>query len=193
MRHLKKLALTVAAVAALSAVVSVGTASATALYSGGAMLGAGTKVEVTGTNGVFKAGFATFECSHSELEGKTSSTGGASETVQIPLSTSIFRECNSTWKTLKNGAWTLHWTSGSNATVTSEGWEFTVTLGGSTSCVYGTPTATDIGTLTGGNPATLNASASFTRIAGGFLCANPATWTMNFTFITPRPLEVAAS
>jgi hypothetical protein len=190
MKYIKMLGLLAVAAAAFMAFA--GTASATVLKSGGTTLGSGTKIESTGTNAVLKAGFATIECAHSEVDGKTSNTGGASETVEGAISTLSFKECNATVNVLKKGSLIVHHTSGSNGTVTSQGAEVTVAIG-STSCTYGTPTATSIGTLSGGGPAVLNASANLERVAGGFLCANPATWTAKYTVTTPNPLEVAAS
>ncbi|MDQ3724723.1 MAG: hypothetical protein M3335_02340 [Actinomycetota bacterium] len=191
MKYIKMMGLLAVAAAALMAFV--GTASATVLESSGGNLPSGTKVESTGTNAVLEAGFATIECAHSEVDGKTSNAGGASETVEGSITTLSFKECNATVKVLKNGKLIVHHSSGSNGTVTSEGAEVTVAIG-STSCVYGTTAgATSIGTLSGGSPAKLNASASLTRISGGFLCANPAKWTATYTVTTPNPLYVTAS
>jgi hypothetical protein len=191
MLRLKTLGAAAIAVVALTAALA-GTASATVLYSGGLKLGTGTKVESTGTNSVFKAGFVTLECSHSEFDLKTSNQGSATETVEGNINTLVYSSCNATTNVLKKGILIFHYTSGSNATVTSHGTEVTYAWG-STSCTYGTPTATSIGTLTGGSPAVLNASMSMPRIAGGFLCANPASWTATYTFTTPNPLEVKES
>jgi hypothetical protein len=190
MKYIKILGLL--AVAAASLMALAGTASATVLESSEGNLPKGTKIDSTGTNAVLKAGFATIECDHSEVDGKTSNAGGAGESVEGAISNLSFTECNATVKVLAKGSLTVHHTSGSNGTVTSEGAEVTVAIGG-TSCVYGTPTAKDIGTLSGGNPAVLNASASLTRISGGFLCANPATWTATYTVTSPNPLLVTAS
>jgi hypothetical protein len=191
MKYVKMLSLLAVAAAALMAFA--GTASAAIIEDGsGTKLGSGTKIESTGTNAVLQAGFATIECSHSEVDGKTSNAGGAGVPVEGSITTLAFSGCNATVKTLKTGKLILHHTSGKNGTVTSEGAEVTVAIG-STSCVYGTPTAKDIGSLTGGSPATLNASASLTRISGGFLCANPASWTATYTVTTPSTLNVTAS
>jgi hypothetical protein len=190
MKYIKILGLVAVAAAALMAFA--GTAAATVLEGSGGNLAKGTKIDSTGTNAVLKAGFATIECNHSEVDGTTSNAGGAGETVTGSISNLTFTECNATVNVLKKGSLTVHYTSGQNGTVTSEGTEVTVATAG-TSCVYGTPTATTIGTLTGGSPAKLNASASLKKISGGFLCADPASWTATYTVTSPNPLYVTAS
>ncbi|MDQ3724623.1 MAG: hypothetical protein M3335_01830 [Actinomycetota bacterium] len=191
MRYIKILGL--AAIAATALMAHTSAASATIIENGaGSKLGKGTVIESTGTNAVLQAGFATIECPHSEVDGVTSNAGGIGVPVEGNITTLAFTGCNATVKTLKTGKLILHHTSGTNGTVTSEGAEVTVAIG-STSCVYGTPSATDIGSLTGGSPATLNANTSLTRISGGFLCANPATWTASYTVTVPNTLKVTAS
>jgi hypothetical protein len=192
MKYLKLLGIVAVVASAFTALVGASAASATVLYSGGSKVAVGTKFEATGTNVVWKMGFATMECNHSELDGRTSNQGSATETVEGNIDLLSFRECNLTVDVLKKGKLVLHYTSGSNATVTSEGKEVTVAWSG-VSCTYGTPTATSIGTLSGGNPAKLNASASLIKISGGFLCANPASWTASYTFSAPNPLEAKES
>ncbi|MDQ3724915.1 MAG: hypothetical protein M3335_03315 [Actinomycetota bacterium] len=191
MKRLKTLGVAAVAVAALAAFAA-GTASATVLYSGGSAMLKGSMFEATGTNSVWQMGFATMECGHSEFDGKTSNQGSATETVEGNISSLSFRECNMTVNVLTKGKLVFHHTSGANGTVTSEGKEVTIAFG-STSCAYGTPTATNIGTLSGGNPAKLVTSATLTKISGGFLCANPASWTATYTFSKPNPLEVKES
>jgi hypothetical protein len=190
MKYIKMLGLLVMAAAALMALA--GTASATVLEGSGGNLPKGTKIEMTGTNVILKAGFATIECSHSEIDGTTSNAGGAGETVSMTVSNWTIIECNAGVTTIRKGTTVKHHSSGSNGTWTSTEWEWTVAKNG-VSCTYGTPTATSLGTLSGGSPAVLNASASLTRVSGGFLCANPASWTAKYTVTSPNPLYVTAS
>ena len=192
MKYLKLLGIVAVVASALTALVGASAASATVLYSGGSKVVSGTKFEATGTNVVWKLGFATMTCNHAEFDGKTSNQGSATETVAGNISSLSFTECNMTVDVLSKGRLIFHHTSGSNATVTSEGKEVTVAWSG-VSCTYGTPTPTSIGTLSGGSPATMSGSASLIRVAGGFLCANPASWTATYTFTTPNPLEVKES
>ncbi len=194
MKYIKMLGLAAVAAAALMAFVGASTASAAALYSGASKVGTGTKVESTGTNAVLKAGFATITCGHSEVDGKVENAGGVGVPVSGAINRLTFTECNATVNVLKKGELIVHHAGGLNGTVTSVGAEVTVATAG-TSCTYGTPTATDIGTLSGttSGDAVINANAALTRVAGGFLCANPATWTANYTVSTPTPLHVTAS
>jgi hypothetical protein len=191
MTYSKMLGIAAVAVAALMAFV--GTASATILEDSEGKMPASSFITFEGTsNAVFKAGFATIQCTFSHLDGVTTNAGGASETVVGSFSDVRFTTCGSATVTvLKKGAFSIHHTSSSNGTVTSEGLELTVATGG-TSCTYGTPTATTIGTLTGGSSASFSASASLARVAGGFLCANPATWTGTYATV-PFALYVTSS
>jgi len=179
-------------IAVLTALAGAGSAPAAALYSGSKMLEPGSNVEAVGSKIVFKAGFATLECGRSEVIGTTENTGSSTQAVTLSISSMALTECSGTSNVLKKGAWIFHWAGESNGTVTSEGWEWTIAFSG-TSCTYGTPTATDFGPLKGGSPARLNMSAALTRVAGGFLCANPATMTASYTFEEPNPLHVTAS
>ncbi|MDQ3724622.1 MAG: hypothetical protein M3335_01825 [Actinomycetota bacterium] len=118
--------------------------------------------------------------------GKTSNQGGASTTIEGSINGLSFTSCNGTVHVLKKGKMIIHYTSGSNGTVTSEGWEVTVAIG-STSCTYDTPSATYWGTISGGSPAILKGEALMAKVAGGFLCAAPAPTTRNETITTPNP------
>jgi len=80
----------------------------------------------------------------------------------------------------------------SGGTVVGSGFEVTVATVG-TSCVYGGGAGTKLGTLKSGSTttdATLTISASLPKISGGFLCANPATWTGSYWATKPTPLSV---
>jgi hypothetical protein len=191
MKHLKMLGLAAVAAMALAAWIGAATASATALYSGATKLGAGTQIETTGTNSVLKAGFATIECAHFEMDGKTSNAGGAGVPVEGTFNNVSFTECNGTVHVLKKGGFVKHYTSGGNATLTVTAPEITVSAFG-TSCTFGGGTI-DIATVTGGSPASTLISTSTPRTAGGFLCANPASWTATDTVTTPNPLHTTAS
>jgi hypothetical protein len=191
MKYIKILSLMAVAAAAFMAMA--GSASATIIESTAGQLGKGAVIESSGTNAVLKAGFATVECANSAVSGVVTNAGGASSTVEGDISTLDFTNCNMTVTTLKEGTLVVHHISGTkNGTLTSTGAEVKVD-NHSVSCVYGTPNATDIGTITGGEPATLNASASLTKISGGFLCANTAAWTASYTVTNPTSLFVTAS
>jgi hypothetical protein len=77
---------------------------------------------------------------------------------------------------------------GGSAYVKGYNWQITFSAFG-TSCTYGTSsTGTIIGPLTAGAPAINEISASVPKISGGFLCANPARWTGQFTVTSPSTL-----
>jgi len=187
MKYIKMMGLAVVAAMALAS-----TASATVLEGSGGNLPKGTLVEMTGTNAVIKAGFSTVECSHSELDWKTSNAGGAGETVEGNINGLKYSGCNMTVTVFKTGKIIVHHTSGSNGSVTSEGAEMTVN-NHSISCTYGTPNATPIGTISGGGPALLEGEALLARVAGGFLCAQTGQWSNRHIATTPVPLYVTAS
>src|SRR5918994_4037099 len=121
MKYIKMLGLLAVAAAALMAFA--GTASATVLEGSGGNLPSGTKIDSTGTNAVLQAGFSTITCEHSEVDGKTSNAGGAGESVEGSITNLSFTLCDATVKVKKAGKLIVHWTSGQNGTVTSEGAE----------------------------------------------------------------------
>ncbi len=161
------------------------------------IVGVGTKIEsalVPGTFSVIKAGFATIECESSELDSQISNAGSASSTPTATVIVFNKTQCGKcTVAVLKKGGLIWHHTSGGNTTITSTAAEVTVACSG-TSCVYGTTgTETDVGTKTGGSPARFTINASLPKVSGGFLCANPASWTAMYNVSTPNPLYGASS
>lgn len=194
MKNVKMLGIAIVGAMILTALVGAATASATALYSGATKQGAGTVIETTGTGAVLKAGFATIECGHFEMDGKIENAGGAGVSVSGNYNNVSFAECNATFHVLKKGGFSKHHIAGTkNATITWTFPEFTVSLLG-TSCTYGGGSI-DVGLLTGSTtgPAVTVTSASMPRAAGGFLCANPASFTASDTVTTPNPLHATAS
>jgi hypothetical protein len=100
---------------------------------------------------------ANIECS-STVEGKVE-THGTTETAEGAITTLDFTGCTNNWvvTTISPGTLIAHWTSGYNGILTSNGAKVkTVRLG--LTCVYETKN-TEIGTITGGNPATLDITA----------------------------------
>ena len=196
MKHLKMLGLAVMAAAALMAF-GAGTASADTLCSvntspcpAGSGYGVGTKITsnlVAGTKAVLKAGFATVECSKSTVNGEVTSASGTGA-VSGNITTLDFTECNCEVKTLKAGKLSVTAAGSGNGTLVSTGSEVTVNCFGS-DCIYGEGT---IGTATGGNPAKIDANASLKKLGGGFLCADPASWTASYEVTAPKPLFTTA-
>ena len=116
---------------------------------------------------------ATFTNQHTTVSGTT--TG--------PITSLSFTPCTNGWTVTVNtlGRLEVHKTSGYNGTLTSYGTRVTATNHNvGLSCVYETNAAsgTDVGTITGGNPATLDIVASIPRVGGSFLCGGAnANWT----------------
>jgi hypothetical protein len=198
MNYLKGLAVAVA-MAALMIAVGVGTASATVVCktstspcSSPYLKGTLFKGTLTpGTTAVFKAGFATIECTQGQGSIETTSNGSATETVKGLTKTLSFGGCNATLNVLKTGPGEIHWTSKTNGTFTAEGMEVTAsTLG--VDCIYGGKISSGI-TLNGGTSPTITINAKVPLISGGFLCSNPGTMTASLTVTEPTPLYVLAS
>jgi hypothetical protein len=134
------------------------------------------------------AGFASIKCEESKLALNVQSPGGSSEGERVTgtIGSSYFGKCNGTVNVLSNGTFTTTWSSGNSGTVSPKNFEVTVATAG-TSCTYALPAAT----LTGGSPAVLKWNAGATRTVGGFLCANPASVTAEYTVESPNPLYVS--
>jgi RHS repeat-associated protein len=207
MKALKILGLVAVAAVASIALIGAGTASATALCknnasttSCSAAYGSGTEVKtslVSGTKSKLVAEGLNVECGKSSMVGKSSNAGSASETVKGSIETLTFEECgNNTVTVLKNGSLEIHHTSGTdNGTVTSTGAEITILTHlpflGTIHCIYAT-NSTDLGTLTGGNPAKLSVNAEVPRVTTSPFCSEKATWTAEYEVTSPKPLYVSA-
>ena len=189
MKCIKILSFTAVAAAALMAFA--GTASTTVLYSGANKVNSGTKVEMTGANFVLKAGFSTITCGHSELDLKTETTGSSTTAVEGNINHLTFTECNATMHVIKNGRLVFHHTSGVNGKVTSIGMEVTVSKEG-TSCTYGTPAPTTLGSLDGSTTgdARITVWATLSRVGGPFFCSNPLPLSGTLTITAPTPFHI---
>ncbi|MGN6276464.1 MAG: hypothetical protein ACTHNP_11145 [Solirubrobacterales bacterium] len=200
MKHLKILALAALAVAALMAFVGASSASATVLCktnltsgcaAGGWAYPAGTVIEATATNsGTLVAGMVTLDtCTGSKLKSKTSNAGSSTETVKGPIEELNWGSCTNATTTTTLGELEIHWISGTdNGTVTVIGTKVTIgTIFGS--CVF---TASDIGTLVGGNLATIEIKEAPVKLVSGN-CPTETKWTQNFEITNPKPLFVATS
>jgi hypothetical protein len=110
---------------------------------------------------------------------------GAGITASGPISVLTFSNCTNEWviDVEKAGSLEIHYTSGSNGTLTSTGVRVTATRAG-LSCIYET-NATDIGLLTGeagpNGEGTLDISANIPRVGGSFLCGgSTAAWAGSY-------------
>jgi hypothetical protein len=197
MSRLKSLVLAAGSVAAFVALTAT-TASATELYNESGMVTAGSNIaaEAEGTT-TLDPPFGTIECKKSSVSGKTTNTGGSSETVSTSIESLSFTECNATVTVLAKGTLEIHTaetTANGNGTLTSNGTEVTVEFIG-THCIFKTSN-TDIGTLTGSGTteanATLDIAATIPRTGGrsGAFCGSTAAWTGSYKVTNPSNLGV---
>jgi hypothetical protein len=197
-KYIKMLGLAAVVAAVLMALVGMGTASATKLYSGGGPLGSGTTLHaVLEASTVVQAGFGNIACHGSTIHVGTTNEGGATETVLGPISTLTFEACTgNTVTVLSKGALEIHHIPGTtNGTVTSSDSEWTlISHSSGVHCIYKTE-GTDLGVLTGNTsgPATLDVEATIVRVPTSFLCASSAKMTAKYDVTSPSPLWVEAS
>lgn len=195
MKIMKMLGLAAIAAAALMAFVGAGTASAGTVLCKTTTLPckedypAGTTIhaELATGHATLKAGFANITCKKSTVQGKTETT----TTPEGKISKLTFEECGEAKVVVLNpGRLQIHHTGGHVGNLTVSETEVTVSVGG-VSCTYG-GTITSGLTVTGGSPASMIANeANIPKVAGGFLCANPAKWTAHYKVTTPNPLFIS--
>ncbi len=138
--------------------------------------------------------FATISCA-STLEAKVESHGaGVAAGGKVEALT--FTGCTNSWHVTAtaNGTFKVEWTSGHNGTLVSSGTKVSATRFGVT-CNYET-SGTQIGTVTGGNPATLDIQASIPLASGSSaLCGTePGKWVGSYSttaglFVADKALE----
>jgi len=190
MKLLKMLGLFVMAAASLMAFA--GSASAQTLTSptNVAYFGEITESLDPGTSALLKAGFAEITCTSSTVSGKVTTNNSTEASGEI---TSVsFSNCGSATVDTINNKGTLKVTHGTHV-ISGTGVEVTTSVAG-TSCVYGMGTGTTLGTATNTqyddegvfrDRVTTDHSAKLPKVSGGFLCANPATWTANYVITKP--------
>lgn len=205
MKYIKMLGLAAVAAAALMAFVGASTASATVLCKEGKTSGcaaagkayaSGTAVEATLTSGtsaeLLAGGFLEDTCTGSTIKGTTSNAGSSTETVRGSASSLTWSGCTFTTTTKTLGTLEIHWISGTdNGTLTASGFEVNVNQPFGT-CTYKSGTGNDLGTLKGGNPASIVISTTVTG-GGAFGCPSTATWNAAYTVTAPKPLFVSES
>lgn len=112
---------------------------------------------------------------------------GAGTTASAKLTNLEITGCTNGWHvtTVNLGSIEIHWTSGYNGLLTSKSTKVDVTRLGVT-CVYETAgAATTIGTVTGGNPATLHVAASIplnTAESSGLCGTGAHKWEGQYAF-----------
>lgn len=193
----------IAAVAAmaLTAFIGAGSASATVLCSESATTecasfekGSIVAASLTGSTTLSTTGGTVLDtCTSGMIEATTKNNGGSSETVSASIDELAWESCTQTTDTISKGELEIHHISGSdNGTVTGKSISFTVNSALGT-CTYGTGEALDLGTLKGGNPATLEINAVLVKTAGGFACPADAKWVASYSVTFPELLYVGAS
>jgi hypothetical protein len=195
MKYVKILGLLAVAAAALMAFAGTASATYVTTTTGGATaepiihaVNEGGHVTLANSN-------SNIECS-STVEGKVEShkVGKASTPASGKISTLEFTGCTGGWTVAveAKGELSITSTSGHNGTLTSSGSTVTATLHtffGDIVCRYLT-NGTHIGTVTGGNPATLHIEGSIPFHSGGGLCGSgTAQWTGNY--VTTSALYIA--
>lgn len=190
MKNLKILGLAALISAALMALAGSASATTVTTTTGGAA--ATPTIHLVNENGHVKFAnpIANIECS-STFEGNVVSHG-AGATVKVNITSFLLTGCTNAWHytTITAGSFEIHWTSGHNGTVTWTGAKFDSTRLGVT-CVYQTNN-TPIGTLTGGNPATLKLEASIPIVAAessGLCGSGNSSWSGSYA--TTSALYVA--
>lgn len=128
----------------------------------------------------------------STVEGKVE-THGTGITAEGKIAVLNFFNCTDNWviDVKQNGSLIVHWTKGSDGTLTSTGARVIATRFG-LECIYET-NATHIGTVTGekgvNGEATLDIEAAIPRVGGSFLCGGgTAAWTGSY--ITTHTLKI---
>ncbi len=189
MKYVKILGLM--AVAAATMMVFAGSASATSVTTttGGAASTPAVHAVNEGGHVTLTNSIANIEC-QSTVEGAVESHGAGKE-ASGSLNWLLFTGCTNVWHVTEvaPGGLALNWVSGHNGSLTSTGSKVTTTRFGVT-CNYET-NGTAIGTLTGGNPATLDISASIPIAAGssGLCGTGNAKWSGSY--VTTSALYVA--
>lgn len=132
---------------------------------------------------------AKVECA-STMEAAVESHGEG-VTVKGNVSALAFSGCTNSWHAtvVAAGSLEVHSIGSSDGTLTSSGATAEVTRFGIT-CRYAT-NSTDIGTFTGGSPATIDISANIAFHSGSFLCGSSGTsWTGSYEVTSPSALFV---
>jgi len=201
MKHLKMLGLAVVAAAALMAFLGAGTASATVICKNNLNTEKCSEPYLKGTVGKASAedsikiagpfGIVIDTCAESTVTGTQNNDGGSGVAVTSTLTSLTFSKCTRPTTVISPGTGSLQWIAGTdNGTLTTTGTTVTIhelpnIVGNPSTCSYVT-NSTTIGTATGGNPGTLDLSATITSetercpsgtLSGHYVATSPsAAW-----------------
>lgn len=185
------LALTLAVASSASATVLCKTATNPCT---GGTYAKGTAIEMSLASPVeMEPPFGVIECTGSTINAEVTSAGGESSTVTANLTSFALSSCNCPMTVLQKGSLELHSAGSGNGTVTLNGSEVTTECSGF-HCIVKT-TITDIGSLAGGEMASLAVNATTPRTGGrsGAFCGSGWPWTARYTITKPEPLFVEES
>ncbi len=189
MNYLKTLGLFAVVVAAPMALAASASATSVTTTTGGAAATPTIHAVNEGGHLLLANSIFDLEC-QSTVEGSIIEHG-AEKSSELELSSLSFTGCTNSWHVTVTalGTLSINWTSAHNGSVVSSSTKVTTTRLGVT-CKYET-SGTGIGTLTGGNPATLDISASIPIAAGssGLCGSSNAKWSGSYS--TTSALYVA--
>ncbi|HSC21757.1 MAG TPA: hypothetical protein VLC07_08510 [Solirubrobacterales bacterium] len=178
MKHLKMLGLAAIAVAALMAFLGAGTASATVICKNNLSTEKCSEPYLKGTVGTASAedsikvtgpfSLLIDTCAESTVTGTQNNNGGPTEAVTSTLTSLTFGKCTRPTTVVSPGTGSLQWIAGTdNGTLTTSGTTVVIhEIPGFGTCAYVTSN-TKIGTATGGNPGTLDLSATIPSETSG--------------------------
>lgn len=193
MKPIEKLGLTALMTATVMAFVGVSMASATAVYNGATKLGVGAKVDFSlkpGTSGLFTdtGGNLLDQCNVTTIKMSVTQAGSSTTTTTGTVTELINSSCTFPTITVELGKGEIHHiASTTNATVTADA-PINVTINTIFfgTCIYGVTSGTQLGTVTGGSPATFHASSVMEKFSGSsFACPTTGKWTG--TYINTEP------
>lgn len=146
---------------------------------------------VVGTKSRITTFYGNIECDRSSLIAKAAHKG---EEVKAAVEGLRFEACNCEVKVLSKGTLEIERVgSMDSAAVKSTGAEVTTlcsTAGGDVHCIYATD-ASDLGTLKGGNPATINVpSVTLPHLMADSRCEEGAKWDAEYEVTSPKPLVI---
>jgi len=212
MKYLKMLGLAALAVMGLMAIVGAGTASATKLCEQNTEAGCTSHVLKGWTLAFEHEGTTTLtgpfgevidKCTLSLIEGSTTTTGSATETVKVNITTLAFGNCDhpitsqNTSGISALGTLEVHKIASSkNGTVTSNGTTVTIP-----ETIFGTchflTSNTDIGTLRGKDDASNTTPGTPTLLISAKIpsenCGFSGTWEGSYSYTGTTPFNVSAS
>jgi hypothetical protein len=199
MKYVKILGLAAVAAMALMAFVAAGTASATVLCStntspcpAGQKWPLGTGIEFTVTQNTTAswletAGQSISTCTGGKLKGEITNAGSATEAVKIKVTEDTWNSCTFPTVPLELGSLEVTDITGtSNGTIKmSSGFKFTMNTVLFGSCVYGSGTGIELGTLTGGASKEAGIDVNAVLGQGTGICCPSAKWSEHYTLTSP--------